>query len=80
MALRCGFRNGGLQDGGGGRQKKKKSGVEAREFFFLAPPPPPPRAEASWTMDIWKEQVSAQSALWRVGIPVPAPPTHLHLK
>ena len=42
MALRCGFRNGGLQDGGGGRQKKKKSGVEAREFFFLAPPPPPP--------------------------------------
>ena len=75
MALRCGSRNGGLQDGGGGggAKKKKNSGVEARDFFFFGPPP---RPEASWTIDIdiWKEQVSAQSAIGAWGFQFPHPP------
>ena len=39
MALRCGSRNGGMQDGGGGAKK-----VWRPENFFLvlAPPPRPP--------------------------------------
>ena len=61
--------------GGGAKKTKKKSGVEAREFFiFIFLPPPPPRPEASWTMDIWKEQVSAQSAIGAWGFQFPHPP------
>ena len=69
-------RNSGLQDGGGGGgrpKKKKKSGVEARDFFVFFGPPPPPRPGASWTMDIWKEQVSAQSAIGVWGFQFPHP-------
>ena len=62
------WRPAGRGKGGGA---KKKSGVEARIFFFW---PPPPRPEASWTMDIWKEQVSAQSAIGAWGFQFPHPP------
>ena len=58
--------------GGAGRQKKKKFWCGGQRIFFLASLPP--RPEASWTMDIWKEQVSAQSAIGAWGFQFPHPP------
>ena len=74
-------RNSGLQDGGGeggAQKKKKKSGVEAREFYCFFWPPPPARGLLDYG---YLERASLGTEChWRVGIPVPAPPTHLHLK
>ena len=65
--------------GEGGGAQKKKSGVEARGFFFFFLRPPPP---ARGILDYgYLERASLGTEChWRVGIPVPAPPTHLHLK
>ena len=63
--------------GEGGRKKKKKIWCGGQNFFFLAPTPP-----ARGLLDYgYLERASLGTEChWRVGIPVPAPPTHLHLK
>ena len=66
--------------GGGGTQKKKKSGVEAREFCFFVGAPPPPPARGLLDYGYLERASLGTECHWRVGIPVPAPPTHLHLK
>ena len=61
--------------GGGAPKKKKKIWCGGQRFIFIFWPPPP-RPEASWTIDIdiWKEQVSAQSAIGAWGFQFPHPP------